>query len=146
MHQNTYPYRMIVVCKKKLKEIFLKASLIAKDNLADDSWQAIIKYEKQSIRIKLWAFSLISLTSFIVLIPVLKTMLSNFSQSGFYEYLSLVFSSGGLIISYWRDFLSSLAESLPVMSIALSLTLIVILFMSLKYVTREIIKGQLILS
>ncbi len=132
--------------QKKLKEIFLKASLIAKDNLADDSWQAIIKYEKQSIRIKLWAFSLISLTSFIVLIPVLKTMLSNFSQSGFYEYLSLVFSSGGLIISYWRDFLSSLAESLPVMSIALSLTLIVILFMSLKYVTREIIKGQLILS
>ena len=132
--------------QKKLKEIFLKASLIAKDNLADDSWQAIIKYEKQSIRIKLWAFSLISLTSFIVLIPVLKTMLSNFSQSGFYEYLSLVFSSGGLIISYWRDFLTSLAESLPVMSIALSLTLIVILFMSLKYVTREIIKGQLILS
>jgi len=132
--------------KENLKRAFLKISLTEKDSLAEEIWHAIVLREKRTNRRRLWAFSLIGLFSFIGFVPAFGMLLSDFARSGFYEYLSLAFSSSGSIITYWREFLSLLAESLPVISITLSLTFIFIFFLSLKYAMREIIKSQLTLS
>jgi hypothetical protein len=102
--------------------------------------------EKHLTLIKLWSFVAMGVFSFIGLIPALKILSNDFTQSGFYEYLSLIFSSSGSIITYWKDFLLLLAESLPVISIISLCTLIFIFFLSAKYAMKQIIKSQLTLS
>jgi len=133
--------------EEKLKKAFSKATLNPPEFLAQDVWSSIVLYDRRINRLKLWVFSLIGLSSFLGLIQVSKILLNDFAHSGFYEYISLAFSSGGAIINYWRDFLSSLAESLPVISITLSLGLVFIFLLSLKYAMRAfIINNRLSLS
>lgn len=131
--------------EQKLVKAFKAIRYEINSDLSENIWQAIVLRDRRIARIKLWTFSIIGLVSFIGLIPVLKIMLSDLTQSGFYEYLSLIFSSGS-IITYWKDFLLLLAESLPVISIISSLTLIFIFFLSIRYALKQIIKGQLMLS
>ncbi len=132
--------------QKELKSAFLKASYIPETNLADNIWSALIKRNKRIVYLKLITLSLMGGSSLFGLMPAFKILMANFSQSGFYEYFSLAFSSSGTLIIYWKDFLLLLAESLPAMSMILFLTLILVFLFSLKYITRQIIKGQLSLS
>ncbi len=132
--------------EENLKEAFLKAKLIPEDDLSEKVWQTLVERNKRLARLKLAVFLIIGSISFVSLIPTLKMLVADFSQSGFYEYLSLGFSSNGTITNYWKDFLWLLAESLPTTSILMTFTLIFIFFISLKYATRQIIKGQLALS
>jgi len=132
--------------KENLKRAFLKISLLPEESLADKTWHAIVLRDRRIARLKLWVFSLIGLFSFVGFVPVFRMLFSDFAQSGFYEYFSLAFSSSGSVITYWKEFLSLLAESLPVISILSTLTLVFIFFLSLKYAMREIIKSQLLLS
>lgn len=46
----------------------------------------------------------------------------SFQQSGFYEYLSLVFSGDGTILAYWKELLYSLVETMPVFGAAVFLS------------------------
>ena len=132
--------------EKELIKAFHKAKYKEGSNLAENIWHNIVVYNKRITRIKLWVFSLAGFTSLIGLIPAWKTLSTDLAQSGLYEYVSLAFSSGGSILSYWKEFALSMAESLPTMSIILSLSLVFILFLSLKYAMRQIIRGQLLLS
>jgi hypothetical protein len=132
--------------EQKLTKAFQAIKYEADSDLPENVWQAIVLRDRCIARVKLWTFSVIGFTSLIGLIPVLKALLSDFTQSGFYEYLSLAFSNGGSIITYWKDFLLLLAESLPVLSIISSLTLVFIFFLSIKYAMKQIIRGQLTLS
>lgn len=132
--------------EKELKNLFYKAKYEENSDLAESVWHNIVVREKRITRIKLWGFSLIGATSLIGFIPAWKSLSTDFSQSGLYEYFSLAFSSGSSISLYWKELIFSIAESLPTMSIAFSLSLIFILFLSLKYMSKQIIKGQLLLS
>lgn len=126
----------------KLTKIFQKAKYEENSILAQNIWLTIIKREKRNTRIKLWIFASMSITSIAGLLPVVKILLNDLSQSGFYEYASLLFSDGGTILSYWKEFAFSLAESLPAMSIILSLSLIFILILSLKNFIKQIINNN----
>ena len=132
--------------EKELKKAFHKARYEEKSNLNLYIWQNIVIRNKRIARIKLWAFSFVGLASLAGLIPAWKTLSSDLAQSGLYEYFSLMFSNGGSIFSYWKELILSIAESLPTMSIILSLSLVFILFLSIKYATKQIIKSQLSLS
>ena len=139
--------------EQELKNTFRSIKYEIKSDLSENIWQTIVLRNKRITRIKLWAFSTTGLLSLIGLAPVLKMLSNDFIQSGFYDYFSLLFSSNGSLITYWKDFLLLLAESLPIMSIILSLTLIFIFFLSLRYTIKQIIKnthlqngGQLSLS
>ncbi len=139
--------------RENLKNAFLKASVLPEANLADNIWKAVIKHNQRIVYFKLTTLSIIGLVSLGSLLPAFRILARDFSQSGFYEYLSLTFSSSESLVAYWRDFLLLLAESLPVMSITLFLMLIFIFFLSFKYAMRQIIKtarpsdgGQLSLS
>lgn len=122
----------------KLEKVFKKAKYEAAPGLADSVWMVIVAREKRANRLKLWAFAFAGLISLGGLLPAFKILLNNLAQSGFYEYFSLIFTAGRSIFSYWQELAFSLAESLPVMSIVLTLSLAFTFFLSLKYVIKQI--------
>lgn len=128
--------------EKELTKIFHKAKYEEEHDLAENVWSKLVARNKKIIRIKLWVFSVIGLTSLAGLIPAWNMLTSNLSQSGFYEYVSLAFSSTDSLISYWKEFVFSIAESLPTMSIAISLSLVFVFFLSFRYVIKQIINNN----
>jgi hypothetical protein len=126
----------------KITRLFQKAKYEENSILAQDVWNAIVVRDKRNTKIKLWAFTLLGSTSFVGLVPVFKILLNDLTQSGFYEYVSLVFSDTGLMLSYWKELSFSLAESLPIMSTIFTLSLIFIFFLSIKYVVKQIINNN----
>ena len=125
-----------------LKNSFKKSKHEPSLDLADGIWNTIVLRNKRIAYLKLAFFSSISIASFVGLVPTFKMLLADFTQSGFYEYLSIAFSKNGFLSSYWKELAYSLAESLPTISLALSLSLIFVFFLSLRYVMKQIIKGQ----
>jgi hypothetical protein len=66
------------------------------------------------------------------MVPMAQYTMAEFYQSGFYQYSSLLLSDGGSILTYWREFTITLAESAPLLGITLSLALVFVLVGSLQ--------------
>ena len=130
----------------KLQKIFKKTSYEPEPELAQMVWSAIIARDEKATNLKLWAFAFMGLTSLSGLVFTFKTLFTDMARSGFYEYFSLLFSDTGSILSYWKEFTFSLAESLPIISILCVLSLLLVSFLSLKYLMKQINRNQLISS
>ena len=130
--------------EKYIKKAFANVKIKPDFDLKDKIWNHLLLRNKRIAYFKLISFSSISIASILGFIPMFKILASDFAQSGFYEYLSLTFSNGGLFSKYSQDFIYSLAESLPTMSIIFSLTLIFVFFLSLRYVMKQIINNKYI--
>ncbi len=125
----------------KLVKIFNKARYEPENELAPGICFNIKQKEKKLVKIRFYFFSFTGILSLIGLVPMIKMLLSDFSQSGLYEYLSIAFSSGGNLASYWRELAFSISESIPVLSIILSFSLCLIFLISLRYALKQIIKS-----
>ncbi len=125
-----------------LKESFIRVKYEPENNLKDKIWQRIVIQNRRILYFKTVSFSILGISSLLALIPVVKILISDFTNSGFYEYLSLAFSKDGLFSSYSKEFIFSLAESLPTISIVASLSLLFLFFLSLKYIARQIINNK----
>jgi hypothetical protein len=93
-------------------------------------------YAKQQ-QSRLWhvrIFAFTAIVSAVALIPVITALVKAFTASNFSTYLSLIFSDGTMLAAYWRDVLASLVESLPAVSLMLTLALIGTLLWSLRAV------------
>ena len=128
----------------KLIKVFKKATYEYDINEVNRIWHMIITRDKYNARLKLWAFSFTGLVSLAGLTLTFRMLLNDLTQSGFSEYFSLIFSDSGLIISYWKELVFSLAESLPIMSTIFTLSLIFVFLLSLRYMMKQIFKEQLI--
>ena len=65
-------------------------------------------------------FAFLSTISLLSLWGIFQTGISlwkSFSQTGFYDYLSLVMSDGATLTTYWKEFALSLMESLPLVGL-----------------------------
>ncbi|TSC78965.1 MAG: hypothetical protein G01um101433_25 [Parcubacteria group bacterium Gr01-1014_33] len=71
-------------------------------------------------------------------IPALIGFRQEFAESGFFQFLSLMFSDSAAIGAHWQDFLLAILESLPVMSISALLAILLAFLWMLKYCTRAI--------
>jgi hypothetical protein len=131
---------------ENLKKAFNNIKYQSEQDLSEKVWHSIIKHEKRISYVKLYTFSLFGILSLVGMIPAFKMLFADFSQSGFYEYFSLLFSSNGALASSWKELAYSLAESLPTISIIFSFTILFVFFLSLRYVLKQIVKGQLSLS
>lgn len=129
--------------QNKLTKIFKSAKYKPNSDLNEKVWNTIVIRSKHNTQIKFWGFAFVSLASIAGLVPVVKILLTDLSQSGFYEYFSLIFSDSGTIFSYWKELILSLAESLPIMSIVYTFSLLFIIFLSLRYLMKQIGKNQL---
>ena len=130
---------------KELAKILKDTKFEPNNGLEERVYSKVLKKEKYLTRIKLYLFSFLGLISLVGFIPAIKMLLSDFTQSGFYEYSSLLFSKGALF-SAGKELILSVVESLPTLSILLPLALIFIFIMSLRYAMKQIIRGQLSLS
>ncbi len=128
--------------ENNIKKVLASARYKPKHDLGAKIWHELIIKEKRNTYFKITSFSLLGLGSILGFISMFKTLMTDFTESGFYEYLSLAFSKGGIFSSYWKELIFSLAESLPTMNIAISLTLIFIFFLSLKYLSKQIINNK----
>ena len=70
--------------------------------------------------------------SFVALFPIFVNMVQQLQASGFLNYFSLLFTDGGAMATYWREFSLSLAESLPVFQLALIILSLLVLFVSIR--------------
>jgi hypothetical protein len=130
--------------EENLKKTFEKLVYEPKVSLAENIWINIVKREKRFICVRLCVFSIVGFLSILGFIPALKSLFSEFTQSGFYEYLSIAFSSGNNLFSYWKELLSSLAESLPVVNIIFIFSLVFVFLLSIRYVLKQIINNNYI--
>jgi len=115
-----------------LKKAFQKAVYYSESRLSENIWHLILAKENRRNKIRAWVYSITSVLSFAVLIPIGKNMFSKFSLNGFGEYISLLFSDSSIIVTYWKEFSLSLINSIPFVSFALSMTFLFVLFLSLR--------------
>jgi hypothetical protein len=110
-----------------------------------------IEREKNSQALRgRFILSLISLLPFLfIALPAWRSFQINIIQSGFGEYLALLFYDFKIVLANWQDFGLSLLESLPVVNMAAALTVLLGLSLTLKFVIRsgrEFLKPQILLN
>ncbi len=99
---------------------------------------AIINAERKRLaKIRLFYTSAFGLVSLLAVVPVTQYFLAEFSQSGFYQYLSLIFSDGSTALANWKELTLSLLESLPVTSMTIILVIIFALVVVTKFIIRD---------
>ena len=131
---------------KNLKDVFQNTQEWPENDLVSRVWENIIIRNKRITYIKIGGFSLLGTLSLLGIFPAFIALSNGLSKSGFYEYFSLLFSSNGELASYWKELSFSLAESLPVIEIIYALLLVFVLFLSLRYVAKQIIKNKLTIA
>ena len=102
-----------------------------------------IVFKLETARIKKARFGLIfqsvlSVVSFVAAFPIFMNVVERFSQSGFSQYLSLVFTDGEIVLSNWKVFASSLLESAPFYEATIFLAVVFVLLQSLKFAVRNL--------
>lgn len=98
----------------------------------------IHKEERLLVLKRVIIFSIMFLASLAGLVPSMKILLSDFSKSGFINFSSLMFSDFSTVMTYWQSFAMILLESLPAVSLALFLVVLVILLQSTKSLIKNI--------
>ncbi len=98
--------------------------------------------QKRQAKIQLVIFALVDILALSGLVASVIYLSSLFAKSGFIQYLSLIVSDGGLLFSYWRELVLSLAESLPVLGLIAFLFIITVLVWS---IAKTIINALVIL-
>lgn len=78
---------------------------------------------------------IISLVSFF---PVVSMLMYDINQSGFLQFSSLMFSDTSSVMTYWRSFMMTLLETLPALSLALFLAVLVTFLQSIKSLTKDV--------
>jgi glucan phosphoethanolaminetransferase (alkaline phosphatase superfamily) len=98
--------------------------------------QAIRQKQQHSRLWRIRIFASSAALSLVALVPVVSSLIAAFKASNFGIYLSLIFSDGGFFFSFWKEIGASLVESLPVLTVAVTLALIGILLWSVRGMVR----------
>ncbi len=126
--------------EKELTKILIKGRFTPDPKLLLSVWNRVVEQEKRRRKIKLYVFSFVGLFSFTGFVPVFVALINNLTKSGFFDYWSVVFSNNGTIISYWKELILSLTDSLPMTNVIYTLILVSIFLLSFSFVIKQIIK------
>jgi len=80
-------------------------------------------------------FSLVSITSIVFFVI---NIINDASKSGLSQYLSLIFTDGKIIATYWQTYILSVVESLPIIPIAIVVASISVFVWSLNNFLKNI--------
>ncbi len=83
-------------------------------------------------------FSATLVLSVVCFVPAFKILLSNASQSGFINFFSLIFSDFSSVATYWKSFAMTLLETLPAVSLAFFMAVLLTFLQSIKSLTKNI--------
>jgi hypothetical protein len=93
--------------------------------------------ERRVIIVRRSSFALAAALFIAAFIPSALSLASEFSQSGFLSYASLMISDGDIALSHLSEFVLSLVESLPLATITLVLALIFLFFGALEIISEK---------
>jgi len=105
----------------------------------------IYRIEKETKQKALFAFvfgGLTSLTSVLAMVYSLVLIVKDYYISGLSEYVSLIFSDSSTILSFWKEFIFSVVESLPFLTMTLTLFSLWIFVWSIKYIFSNLRKSS----
>jgi hypothetical protein len=97
--------------------------------------------QRRAAQMRAGLFAVVALASGAALVPVLGYTINQLYTSGFYDYLSLIFSDNSLVLTYWREFGLSLIESLPSLALLLLLPVAAALVWSLMRLVKNAMNG-----
>jgi len=112
--------------------------------LQDDIWRAIQVKQTRSLKIKSTIYGILGILSLGGFVFVVNILRVQFASSGFFQYLSLVFSDGGLLALYWKEYLLSLSDSIPYASLGAAFFLLSSALISIKEFAHQY-KSQLLI-
>lgn len=118
--------------EKKLQKLFKNASYQPESRLSSEVWSVLEFKSARVIKWKTFGYLGVSVLSLSGSIFSIKSLIEQFARLGFFDYFSLIFSDGGVIAKYWKEYTLTLADSLPVVSIAILFVLLFILFVSIR--------------
>ncbi len=131
--------------QKNLQKLFKESTSTPESRLSGDIWNTIHYKNNRMIKIKTFSYTGLSILSLFGSIFSIRSLVEQFIQLGFFDYLSLLFSDSGVIATYWKDYTLTLIDSLPVMSLIFSFFLLFVLFISIQKISYQF-KNKLLAS
>jgi len=113
--------------------------------LSADIWRVIEVKQAEGLKIKSLSYGFIGILSLGGFVLMSVSIVKQLSTSGFFQYFSLAFSDGSLISVYWKEYLLSLSDSLPVASLGVTFFLLFSMLVSIKK-SIEQYKNKLLIS
>ena len=101
----------------------------------------INKEERHRAKILLMASATTILFSIVGIVYSVQYMAQRFYESSLYSYFSLLHSDPDIVFTYWKDFVLSLADTVPFMEITVPLVAVAILLISVKILAKNIRVG-----
>ena len=98
----------------------------------------IEKERRRRMRVRIAIFGALSVVAAFASLFSSREFYSEFTQSGFSQFFSLIFSDGGTAVSYWQELAYSLAESFPVLAAVAVLASVFAFLFSLRFLTRDL--------
>ncbi len=129
---------------KEYKDLFaFDKNLTLPEDLLSSVLERVRFEQKKSARRELIFVGGAAVGSFVGLIPAFSYFVSTFIASSFYQYTSVILSEGMGALTFWKEIVLSLAESLPIFSIVIFLAVLVVFLWSLARTTRDVKTGFL---
>lgn len=98
-----------------------------------------IRREERILLFKKIAFlSTILVASLAAFVPAIKMLVQEAQTSGFVQFASLAFSDFATIKAYWQTFAMTILETLPVISLAFFLAVLLTFLQSVKALSKNI--------
>ena len=96
--------------------------------------------EKQlrAIRRQLMILTPVLIGAFAALALTFQSVQASFYETGFYQFISLLFSDFSIVVVYWQNFALSLLETLPVTGLIVFLTTLLVFLSALRLFARDI--------
>ena len=102
---------------------------------------SIGREERRRTRVFLSVFAAAVPLSILGIVFSIQYMFQGFYQSSFYSYFTLLLSDPDIVLTYWKDFSLSIAESVPFMGITVSLVTIILLLISIRVIANNLRNG-----
>lgn len=94
--------------------------------------------EKRIAKFRFGIFVTTLFASVALFIPVFSMLWNDMASSGSTNYISLLFSNFSDVMDSWTDYLFSVFESLPMVSIAIFLMIVFVMMLSLSFLSKDI--------
>lgn len=126
--------------RKDYEKLFAHLTPVAPpENLFFKIMQGIKKEQRLSaVKQRLIFFSSGVVVSLVAFIPIFRSAKTALFESGFLQFLSLIVTDFGAVAASWQNFVMSLLETIPAISLAMLFTAVFIFLGSLKFLAKDL--------
>ncbi len=96
-----------------------------------------VEKKRRTVRFGVGLFGVLAVAAVVAFIPALGELQSEMAGSGFSQFFSLIFSDTQVVLTYWREFVLSLVESMPLFGMTVVLGSVLVFLASVKFLVRD---------